>query len=163
MNYTPAENLPSEHSLKRLQKWMMLTLIWFAAHVLAVMAPATAARWLREMRHNLRAVMLVRAFHRAPDPPLASHPGCYDRAWVTDTIRLRGMAGYKFMRALSGRGALEQSRALYAVLADAERWIDHLVRRLRRGFTRLVRPRGVAHAAPQLAAAHVSLCAADSS
>lgn len=163
MNYTPAEDLPSEHSLKRLQKWMMLTLIWFAAHVLAVMAPATAARWLREMRHNLSVVMLVRAFHQAPEPAFAPHPGCYDRAWMTNMISLRGMAGIRFTRALSGRGALDQSRALYAVLADAERWIDHLVRRLRRGFTRLIRPQRVMMAAPQLAAAHVALRAADSS
>ena len=163
MNYTPAEPLPSELCLQRLQQWMMLTLVRFAVHLLAVIAPDVAARCIAEMRGRLCTVMLVRAFRLVREPRPLGRADCDDRAWTLRDLRVRGMAGFVFMRALAGRGALEQSRALYAVLADADRWVAHLARRIARGFTKLRQPRHRSLRAPPPTPAHALPRCTDSS
>jgi hypothetical protein len=163
MHQQPILRLPPERRVQRLQKWLALWLAWFTAHALAVIAPELAARTLFDLFRHVRGLLLVRALYRVRPPRRPHRPRCYDPDWVVRRLTVRSMTGMALKRALRGRTAQQQCRALCNALANADRWVAHIARRLARRFTKLRRPRHpVFHAAP-LAAAHALLRCADSS
>lgn len=125
----------TDQRLQRLTLWLALTVVWFASHVLAQVAPHAAARLLKQHAQTARLLLVARAVKRigfrAPCRgviPMEARP-----------YTCRRVAGAVLRRALR-KGA----SALCAVLAESERWIARIARSLRRGFTklrRLPRPR----------------------
>lgn len=147
----------SEHRLQRLCLWLALVVARLAAPVLNVIAPRAMARLLDDYARIARLLLVARAIKRVAfrAPRLGVIPADFRRH------TLRRIAGASLRRALRGpdRASLDDKvRALVACLAEAERWIAHLTRRLQRGLTklrRLPRPRQ----APLRAVAMVVDCA----
>jgi hypothetical protein len=132
MKHTPRPRLASEQRLQRLSLWLALTAAWFAAHVLAHLAPRAAGRVLTEYSRDARLLLVIRAVKAAAFRRGAIH---------ADMRRLtcRAAAGAALRRALR-KGALSQrARAICAALAAPDRWIARIVKRLQRGFTKLRR------------------------
>lgn len=124
MKHTPRPLLLSEQRLARLSLWLALTVTWFVAHVLARLAPHAAARVLTEHARYARLILVVRAVRAA----------AFRRGFIhADMRRLtcRAVAGPALRR------ALRSASALCDALAAPERWIAQIVRRLKRGFTKL--------------------------
>ncbi len=132
MKHTTRPLLPSAQRLQRLSLWLALTIAWFAAHVLAHLAPRGARALLNEYARHARLLLVIRAVKAV----------AFRRGVVhADMRRLtcRAAAGAVLRRALR-RGALSQRvRALCAALAAPERWIARIAQRLQRGFTKLRR------------------------
>jgi hypothetical protein len=122
----------SEQRLQRLSLWLALTIAWFAAHVLGAIAPQMAARLLNQHAHSARLLLVARAVKRIGFT--AQHmPSRVERRRLT----CRGVAGV-LMRSALRRGTLsDRAQALCTALAEAERWIGYIARRLQRGFTKL--------------------------
>jgi hypothetical protein len=132
MKHTIRPLLPSAQRLQRLSLWLALTIAWFAAHVLAHVAPRAAKGVLSQYARNARLLLVIRAVKAVAFRRGAMH---------ADMRRLtcRAAAGGVLRRALR-KGALNQRvRALHAALAAPERWIAQIAKRLRRGFTKLRR------------------------
>jgi hypothetical protein len=132
MKHTIRPQLPSEQRLRRLSLWLALTIAWFAAHVLAPLAPRAARGVLTDYARNVRLLLVIRAVKAV----------AFRRGVVhADMRRLtcRAVAGPALRRALR-KGALSQrARALFTALAAPERWIARIAKRLQRGFTKLRR------------------------
>lgn len=122
----------SDQRLRRLSLWLALTVAWFAAHVLAHVAPREARRMLNEHAWGVRVLLLACAVRRV---------GLRQRVRTSIPMRLRritcrNVVGPALRRALR-RGALAaRARLIGAILATPERWIAHIARRLKRGFTK---------------------------
>jgi hypothetical protein len=153
VNYTPAPPLPTEHRLARLQTWLALTIAWFAAHVLALVAPNAAANELARLGRWTRLLIIVRALKRTSLPRTSNRPRCYDNHSRVRRLTDRRMAGAGLRRALKARSPQARARALYAALTYADAWIARLARRFTRRFTKLRRVRHRALTAPALCAA----------
>jgi hypothetical protein len=119
----------SEQRLERLSLWLALSVAWFAAHVLARLAPEAAARIVDEYARHARLLLVARALRRAP---LRRLPG---RAGVR-RLTCRAVAGGALRRALNAGPHRRRVHEICAVLASPERWVARIVRRLRRGFTK---------------------------
>ncbi len=132
MKHTHRPVLPTAQRLQRLGLWLALTVAWFAAHVLAHVAPRGARGLLNEYARHARLLLVIRAVKSV----------AFRRGVVhADMRRLtcRAAAGAVLRRALR-RGALSQrARALCNALAEPERWIARIAKRLQRGFTKLRR------------------------
>jgi hypothetical protein len=132
----------SDQRLQRLCLWLALTVAQFAAHVLGAVAPQMAARMLTEHADAARNLLILRAIRRVGIKPTRRRSSPVEMRRILS----RGVVGAALRRALRGRTRADRAHALCAVLADAERWIARIVRRLRRGFTKLrclPRPRRV--------------------
>jgi hypothetical protein len=132
MNHTPRPPALSDQRIARLSLWLALTIAWFAAHVLARLAPRAAAEILSEHARHARLLLVARAVKAAAFRRGVIH---------ADMRRLtcRAVAGAALRRALRTGPHARRARALCDALAAPERWLAHIVRRLRRGFTKLVR------------------------
>ncbi len=132
MKHTTRPRLPSEQRIQRLSLWLALTIAWFAAHVLAHLAPRAARGVLMEYARHARLLLLIRAVRAVSFRRGAMH---------ADMRRLtcRAVFGGALRRALRKGALRDRIRALCAALAAPERWIAHIARRLQRGFTKLRR------------------------
>lgn len=133
----------TEHHLQRLCLWLALVVARLAAPVLNAIAPRAIARLLDEYARTARLLLVARAINHIAFKAPRRGPLPVDFRRHT----LRRVAGASLRRALRGH---DRARALVACLADAERWIAHIARRLQRGLTklrRLPRPRAVARVA----------------
>ena len=148
MRPAPAPDLPADYRLARLQKWVALSLVWFAAHVLALIAPDAARAWLDAMRRNVRLLLLARALKQVRLPAKNTRPRCYDPGSVRAGFSLRAMIGLDVNRALRGHGLRESAGALHQALTHPDRLIARIVRRLNRRFTRRRRMRRLAFRTP---------------
>jgi hypothetical protein len=122
----------NEQRLQRLSLWLALTVAWFVAHVLGAVAPEAAARLLAQHARSARLLLVARAVKRLGFTA-ARIPLRIERRRLT----CRAVAGAALRHAFRQRTLAGRARALCAALADAERWIARIVRRLRRGFTKL--------------------------
>ncbi|MES1158535.1 MAG: hypothetical protein ABUL42_01440 [Terricaulis silvestris] len=133
MNEAPRPQSVSAQRLSRLSLWLRLTVSWFAAHVLALAAPQAAACFLAKHARDTRMLLVSRAVKAAR----------FRRGGVitADMRRLtsRGVAGVKLRRALHTGTFSQRARAICDALAAPDRWIAYIVKRLRRGFTKLQR------------------------
>jgi hypothetical protein len=132
MKHTPRPRLASEQRLRRLSLWLALTIAWFAAHVLAHLAPRAAGRVLTEHARHARLLLVIRAAKAAAFRRGAIH---------ADMRRLtcRAVAGAALRRALRNGALSQRARAICAALAAPDRWVAQIVKRLQRGFTKLRR------------------------
>lgn len=132
----------TEQRLQRLCLWLALVVAKLAGRVLNVIAPRALARLLDEYARNAAMLLVLRAVKRIAFKAPRRGPIPVE----SRRLNVRRVAGARLRQALrSGVDrAKDRIRALCACLADAERWIAHIVRRLRRGFTKLRRlPRPV--------------------
>jgi hypothetical protein len=132
MKHTTRPLLPSEQRLQRLSLWLALTIAWFAAHVLAHVAPRAAKGVLTQYARNARLLLVIRAVKAA----------CFRRGVVhADMRRLtcRAAAGAVLRRALRNGALGQRARAICNALAEPERWIAQIAKRLQCGFTKLRR------------------------
>ena len=133
---TPPPALLSAHRLARFRRWLELSILWFAAHLLGRIAPALAARQLTRYRRWARHWLVVQAVARVQAPPARPRPA-HDFA-PRRRLTPRRMLGVRAIRALRGEGSLRQrAQALAAILAAPKRLIARIVRRLRRRFSKL--------------------------
>jgi hypothetical protein len=132
MKHTPRPRLVSELSLQRLSLWLALTVAWFAAHVLAHLAPRAAGRVLTEHARNARLLLVIRAVKAAAFRRSGIH---------ADMRRLTGRAaaGAALRRALRKGPLSQRARTICTALAAPDRWVAQIVKRLQRGFTKLRR------------------------
>jgi hypothetical protein len=133
MNVAPRPHLVSAQRLLRLSLWLRLTVSWFAAHVLALTAPQAAACILAKHARDTRMLLVLRAVKAA---------GFRRRGVITADMRRltgRGVAGVKLRRELRTGTFSQRARAICDALAAPDRWIAYIVKRLRRGFTKLQR------------------------
>jgi hypothetical protein len=139
MNAAPRPRI-TERTLQRLCLWLALVVARLAAPVLNALAPRAAARLLDEYARMAAMLLVARAVARtrfkAPGRgryPVQSRP-----------LNVRRVAGAQLRRALRSPQSADRARALCACVANAERWIAYIARRLRRGLTKLRRlPRPV--------------------
>jgi hypothetical protein len=170
----------SEHRLARFVAWARLALAWIAMMLLSDETPRASRRIVRRryclldlgvMTRLVRNLVIIRAGQlsqrrrRRRPILLDSAPAGFTRRTRANAAALRRTAGSWLRRRLAGEGgaALRVSRLL-AALADLDTLAGRLVRRLRRGLTRLrpiVMTRAPQHARTSLA--EPAPCAADSS
>lgn len=148
MHTAPAPTRLSALRLDRLQKWLSLWLVWFVAHVLAHIAPQRAAALLAQARRRTRILLLIHALRRVPPPPQPHKPRCYDLARPCRRLSARVIVGHALNRALKAPGAIAQAQHLNAILANPQRWIARIVRRLKRRYTKLRRAPRFAYCTP---------------
>jgi hypothetical protein len=124
--------LLSEQRLQRLSLWLALSVAWFAAHVVARLAPRAAERMLTDYARHARLLLVIGAVRAA---------GFRRGALHGDMRRLlgRAVAGAALRRALRTGSLSQRARAICAALAAPERWVAHIAKRLQRGFTKLRR------------------------
>ncbi|HWA21545.1 MAG TPA: hypothetical protein VG735_04010, partial [Caulobacterales bacterium] len=124
--------LLSEQRLQRLSLWLALSVAWFAAHVIAHLAPCAAERMLTGYARHARLLLVVRAVRAAGFRRGAIH---------ADMRRLlgRAVAGAALRRAWRAGPLSQRAGAICAALAAPERWVAHIAKRLQRGFTKLRR------------------------
>jgi hypothetical protein len=118
-----------------LSLWLTLTIAWFAAHVLAHVAPQAAARMLTQYARDAGVLLVVRALKQII-PPAAR------RSHLPQDIRrltCRAVAGARLRRALHTGTLIERARAIADAVTNPERWVAHIVRRMQRRFTRMRR------------------------
>lgn len=135
MNYTPPPPFPSETHIARVATWLTLTVVWFAAHVLALIAPDEAKRYLATFARWANTVIIAKALRRRRDPktqPRRPYPCGRQRR-----ITLRVIGGGALRSALQSRSAAGRAGAIYAILTKPERWIARVMRRIARRFTKL--------------------------
>ena len=153
MNPSARPSRISDQRLQRLCLWLVLTIARFAAPLLNTLAPRAASRMLRQYTEIARLLIVARAVKRVAFKAPRSGPipeG--SRRYTT-----RRVAGAALRRALR--------QDVREVLAEAERWIAHVTRRLQRGLTKLrllPKPRRVRPIA-SVAAAFAPPLAADTS
>jgi hypothetical protein len=155
--------LPSALRLNRLQKWLSLWLVWFVTHVLAHIAPQRAAALLVQARRRTRSLLVVHALRRVTPPRQPPKPRCYDPARPCRRLRARVLVGHALNRALKAPDAIAQAQHLYAILANPERWIARIVRRLMRRYTKLRRAPRFDYAIPLSSLSAPNAFAADTS
>lgn len=163
LHIAPAPTRLSALRLSRLQKWLSLWLVWFVAHVLAHIAPPRAAAMLAQARRRTRILLLIHALRRVAPPAQPHKPRCYDPARTCRELDARVLVGHALNRALKAPGAIAQAQHLYAILANPERWIARIVRRLMRRYTKLRRAPRFEHAIPLRSFAAPTAFAADTS
>jgi hypothetical protein len=157
MKHAPCPPLPSDQRLARLSLWLALTVAWFAAHVLAWIAPHAAVRILTDHARHARLLLVTRAVKAA----------AFRRGFIhADMRRLacRSVAGAALRRGLRTGALSQRARAIGEALAAPERWIAYIVRRLKRRFTKLgrlptprrTRARAIALAPPTASAVNSS-------
>ncbi|MES1202834.1 MAG: hypothetical protein ABUS57_15465 [Pseudomonadota bacterium] len=116
MNEAPRPQSVSAQRLLRLSLWLRLTVSWFAAHVLALTAPQTAARFLAKHARDARMLLVSRAVKAAG----------FRRGGViaADMRRLtgRGVAGVKLRRALRTGTFSQRAHAICDALAAPDCW-----------------------------------------
>jgi hypothetical protein len=132
-------SLPLSHitdqRLSRLSLWLCLTVMWFAANVLARLAPHAAERALAAYAHAARTLLVARALKQTA---LCQRAPAISRI-KTRNLTVRRVVGSTVRRALRGGSLAERARRICALLAAPERWIAAISRRLRRRFTKLRR------------------------
>ena len=128
MNQASRLSRTTDQRLQRLMLWLALTVARFIAPMLNAVAPRAAKRALSDYARAARLLITLAAVRRvafkAPkrgDMPIGA------RRHTT-----RRVAGAALRRALR-----KDPRALCAALAASERWIATIMRRLRRGLTKL--------------------------
>jgi hypothetical protein len=87
----------------------------------------------RQHARDARNVLALRAIRRIGFKAPRRGPIPIDIRRLT----ARGAAGAALRRAFRHKTLAGRARALCAMLAEPERWIAHIAKRLRRGFTRL--------------------------
>ena len=127
------DKLPTEHRLRRLQTWLGALLAWAAVHVVGQVAPSLVADWLKRQRRRAAILLVVRATKRFRIP---AYYGCERRfhRCVTHRVTIRRLAGCALRRALKAPTLAGEFAAIQRALADAERWIAHLLRRFAQLF-----------------------------
>lgn len=116
--------------------WLNLTLVWFAANVVALFAPHEAANELKRYARYALILLAVRALKR-----VALRKG-HRRAFSADRFRrftCRRTVGSALRRALRTGSLHERAGAIYAAMTAPERWIARIAARLKRRFTKLRR------------------------
>jgi hypothetical protein len=142
---------------------LSLWLVWFVAHLLAYIAPQRAAALLAQARRGTRVLLLLHALRRITPPRQPHKPRCYDPARPCRRLSARVIVGHALNRALKAPDAIAQAQHLYAILANPERWIARIVRRLNRRYTKLRRAPRFAHSTPLNSLAAPTAFAADTS
>jgi hypothetical protein len=135
MNAVRPLSATARRRVSRVSLWLCLTVTWFAAQVMARVAPSAARKVLTEYAYIARSLLVARALTHLD---LRKRTVCVRGAIRRLTIR--AVAGPALRRALR-RGTLHaRANAICAALASPERWIQRIARRLRRRFTKLRRP-----------------------
>gem|GEM_PF-3601450 len=150
MKYTPPPPLPSGQRITRATTWLTLTIVWFTAHILALVAPNKARLQLAAYGRAVQWIFIAKALRQAP--ALRAQPRSPHNFARTRTITLRRMTGSVLRRALRGHTAAERARAIYGALTNPNRPVAHMKRRLARRLTKLrvqpLPPRDIGSAAP---------------
>lgn len=144
MKQAPALPLPSDYRLARLQKWMALSLVWFAAHVISAIAPDAARAWLTRLRQHTRLLLLAQALKQVRLPTQDGRVRCYDPQSARLDFSVRAMIGLEVNRALRGHGLRDQARVLHEALTNPAPLVARIMQRLERRFTRRRRMRRTA-------------------
>ncbi|MBL8535928.1 MAG: hypothetical protein JNM59_00835 [Hyphomonadaceae bacterium] len=113
----------------------MLTIAWFTAHVLAIVAPETAKREIARYARWATLLIVAQALARVPTPLTYPRPR-HDRR-PPRRLSARGMAGVSIRRALRGPTWVARLGAIRAAIKQPERMIARVMRRLRIRFTKL--------------------------
>ncbi len=149
MNDTPPPPLPSGQRLARAVTWLTLTIVWFTAHILVLVAPNQAKLQLAAYVRAAQWVIIAKALRQTPASRTQPRSPHFAR---TRTITLRRMTGSVLRRALRGHTAAERARAIYGALTNPNRPVAHMKRRLARRLTKLrvppLPPRDIGSAAP---------------
>lgn len=146
MNASAPLTLVTAKRLSRLSLWLCLTVTWFAAHVLAHLAPHASHRALNHYASVARLLLVASALQQnAPSSRRRLRPAAARR------LSIRRAAGPALRRTLRQGSFAQRAGAICAALAAPERWLAAITRRLRRGFTKLGRlptPRRMRERAP---------------
>lgn len=134
MNAAPRPRI-TERTLQRLCLWLALVVARLVGPVLEALAPRAGARLLDEYARIAAMLFVARAVTRTrfKAPRLGFIP------MESRRLNVRRVAGAQLRRALCSPHRADRARALCTCLANAERWIAHIARRLRRGLTKLRR------------------------
>jgi hypothetical protein len=128
------EPILTRHRLARLDAWARLWLMWCVGAVAAWWSDGgrAPARALDPLARHVGALIVLNAAARMPVLARAKH-------WRgrRKHAALRTVAGAPLRRAMRGRDYPSRVIAILTVMRDAERHIARLLRRLRRGLTRL--------------------------
>jgi hypothetical protein len=128
----------SELRLKRLHRWAMLWLAWFAAFVdaaaawspLSQQAQAIGHRWLDGIERLLFAIIMVRAARHVRRLPPRNGPAPHRRK---ESGFRRAVIGYKLRRSLRAKDLRQRIERLRQ---DIEALVAQVLRRLPCGLTR---------------------------
>ena len=137
----------SPHKLARLQAWLRLWLIWFAGAFAALCGAGEGAdaRLFDRASRNVARLVVLHALAR-----LKLSPRCAHRHGRLKDASFRAIAGSALRRAMRGRDGAARLFAIFAVLREIDAHVARLMRRLRKGLTRLrvILPRAETAPAP---------------
>ncbi|WP_395646346.1 hypothetical protein [Terricaulis sp.] len=152
--------LVSDRTLTRLTLWALLWLAQILSWVAFEEGPGKSfiEAQLRRIARAVESIILIRVLkrwrmRRRPRPWLPARPDAWRRAAVGSALR----------RALRGRDIDARLIALSTALANLDRWVAQLMRRLRHGLSRRAPERASAGETPALADAFASALCADTS
>ncbi|WP_395648012.1 hypothetical protein [Terricaulis sp.] len=150
----------SDRTLTRLTLWALLWLAQILAWVAFDEGPGKSfiETQLRRIARAVESIILIRVLkrwrmRRRPRPWLPARPDAWRRAAVGSALR----------RALRGRDMDARLAALSTALANLDRWVAQLLRRLRHGLSRRAPEHACAGETPLLSAGFVTPLSADTS
>jgi hypothetical protein len=124
---------------QRLLRWAALWLVWLAFFIYEALdleplhPPPWIRRWLKFAVRAVGLILIVSAAARMT-PPSRTH---HRHGSLKRRGRARALIGGVLRRALRAKDVQSTLAALYAAIANPERHIARLMRRLRQGLTRL--------------------------
>lgn len=150
---------PTKHRVDRLNAWARLWLVWFVGFCASFWRDdRTQARDVARAARSVASLVILNAVERMPTPPRTNN-----RHGRLNPVHLRGVAGSRLRHALQGRDWRARLMAILTVMRDLDMHVAKLVRRLRRGMTRLRVIDPKPEAAPALAHFIAQTISADSS
>jgi hypothetical protein len=163
MRTAPA-SFVSHHRLARLTAWARLWLVWFVGAFVCWLGATPAPRQTRDhlnaARRILGRLIFLQAAARMRAPPKANHR----HGRLKQRAIKRALIGSRLRRALTGKGdCYHRLGALLTAWRDTERHFAALMRRLRRGLTRLRTIAPVRARAERLHTLHLECAGADTS
>jgi hypothetical protein len=157
---TAAQTFITNHRLARLNASMRLWLVWFAGACAAWWSGGerASARQLDALAYRVCQLIVVNTAARYTPKQRSPH-----RHGRLKSVRQRTIVGSAIRRAMRGKRAPHRLFAILAIVRDMDRRVTTLLRRLRRGLTRLrvivLKP----EPAPLFASAHYTPICADTS
>ncbi len=129
---TAAEPFITNHRLARLNAWMRLWLVWFAGACAAWWSGGASARQLDALAYRVCQLIVINTAARFTPKLRAAH-----RHGRLKHVRSRTIVGSAIRRAMRGKDGPSRLFAILAIVRDMDRCVAALLRRLRRGLTRL--------------------------
>jgi hypothetical protein len=132
-----ARSAISQHSLARLKTWAGLWLQWFASVVFTWIDEHTARALLKSHGRTIGYLVFMHACARVLPKARGRFTPHHMRRRVSPSGVLRAWMGPELRRALRGRDVVSHFFALLTAMRDFESLVARMIKRLKRGLTRL--------------------------